>query len=108
MPVRNVGHLMEAMQQDAQPLRVRFTLAAEPDQQFLGTVREVEGATSIGGDHLHMVRVRVDVNESELADLKYVDTTVNAKVVCGKRSLGFVWLRGLWEFIQYRVLFRVA
>jgi hypothetical protein len=31
--------------------------------------------------------------------------TVTAKIHCGRRSLGYVWLHELWETIQSRVLF---
>jgi hypothetical protein len=33
--------------------------------------------------------------------------TVVARIHCGRRALGYVWLHEVWEFIQSRVLFRL-
>ena len=102
---RKVGHLMRAVEASDEPLKVRFSLASEPGKRFVGTVREIEGATSVNDERLHMVRVHVDVNEQEIADIMHAGGVVNAKISCGDRSLGFVWLHDVWAFLQYRAFF---
>lgn len=107
---RKVGHLMravEAADSDGGMPKVRFTLAAEPQRSFVGRIRNVAHATSVSADRLQMVRVKVDVEEADLDQIKYVGSTVNAKIDCGSRSLGFVWLHDAWEFVQYQILFRI-
>ena len=107
LPDRKVGHLIQAIDQNEQPLSVVFTLASEPGKRLTGEVREVAQATSVNADRMHFVRVKVDIDEADIADLKHAGSTVSAKINCGERSLGYVWLHDAWEFIQYRVLFHV-
>ena len=107
LPDRKIGHLVRVMEANEQPLKVRFTMAAEPGKHFHGTLRRVAHATSVNADRLRVVRVKVDVDEAEIADLKHAGSTVSAKILCGRRRLGFVWLHEAWEFIQYRILFPI-
>jgi len=106
LPDRKAGHLFAAYNAADEPLHVRFTMASDPTKQFEGLVDEVARSTSVSNESLHVVRIKADVELNDFGDLKQTGSTVSAKIHCGKRSLGFVWLHDAWEFLQYRVLFR--
>jgi hypothetical protein len=107
LPNRKYGHLAAAVKEHGQPLPVRFSLASAPGKQFIGTIASIDEATSVNAQQLHVIRIWVDVDASSLGDLKHPGSAVQAKIDCGKRSLGFVWLHEIWEFVQYKVLFHV-
>ena len=48
--------------------------------------------------------VRVNVDRSSLPSLR-PGATATAKIHCGRRAIGYVWFRDLWEFVQSKVLF---
>lgn len=114
---RRVGHLLKAIEQqqdDAkqQPesgrgLIVSYRLEAEPGRTFHGTVREVSQVSQLTADQQQTMRVIVDVDEADIKHLKHVRTRVTAKVHCGKRSVGYVWLHDIAEFFQSKVWFRL-
>ena len=107
LPNRKYGHLAAAVNEIGQELPVKFSLASAPGKQFTGTIASIDEATSINSQQLHVIRIWVDVDGSSLGDLKHPGSAVQAKIECGKRSLGFVWLHEIWEFVQYKVLFHV-
>ena len=107
LPDRKIGHLLRARRKADEPLPVTFTLAAEPGRRFSGTVREVATTTSLTSERLQVVRVRVDLDEADIEELKQAGTSVNASIGCGSRPLGFVMLHEVWEFLQYHLLFRI-
>ena len=82
-------------------------MASDPTRELVGTVREVANSTSLNEDSLNVVQIKVDVEPDAISDLKHTGSSVSAKVHCGKRRLGFVWLHDAWEFLQYRVWFRL-
>ena len=50
------------------------------------------------------VLLRVAIDKKELPEL-HSETTVTARVHCGRRSLGFVWFHDLIEAAQSKILF---
>jgi hypothetical protein len=52
------------------------------------------------------VRLLVDIDKNDLTDPR-PDATATAKVHCGRRSIGYVWLHDLFEWFQTRVLFHL-
>ena len=107
LPDRKVSHLLHAQRQAHDALPIQFTLAAEPGRKFTGYVREVATTTSVTADGLQVVRIRGDIEESDIQGLKQAGTAVRARIDCGSRPLGFVVLHEVWEFLQYHLLFRV-
>ena len=53
-----------------------------------------------------MVKVDVAIDRGALTEPR-PGATVIARIHCGRRSLGYVWLHEVWEFIQTRILFRL-
>ena len=52
------------------------------------------------------VLVTVSFDREQLDGLR-PGASVTAKIDCGHRSLGYVWLHELFEFVQSRILFRL-
>ena len=83
---------------------VTFALASHPGQCFHGRVVEIEQAAEVRGDEGNTVLVRVAVEQQELPQL-HDQTTVTAKLYCGRTSLGYAWFCDLIETVRTKVLF---
>jgi hypothetical protein len=86
-------------------LDVSYNLATQPDTIYYGRVVEIHRSAEVRGDEGNTVLIRVEINKADLPDL-LTGASVSAKVACGTRSLGFVWLHDVVSFIQSRILFR--
>ena len=113
VPERRLKHVLGALKSKDQPaggngsrppLDVVFALASHPGQEFPGEVVEIEQTAEVRGEEGNCVLVRVAVNRDELP-LLHDQTTVTARLYCGRRSLGFVWFCDLIETVQSKVLF---
>jgi biotin carboxyl carrier protein len=104
MPERRVGHLVRASDSLGEDLRVAFHLATHPGQEFQGRVTEIHRTADVQGDDGNTVLVRVAIDREQLPDLR-PGATVNGRVHCGRRPLGYVWLHEVIETVQTQVLF---
>lgn len=108
MPENEMGHVSKA-QQEAQKeqtdLPVEYILASEPGTTRTGKVREIHYSAEVRGEEGNTVLIKADINQDELPKLR-PGTSVSAKVLCGRRALGYVWFHDVLAFIQSRILFR--
>jgi multidrug efflux pump subunit AcrA (membrane-fusion protein) len=109
IPERRLTHVQAARQLPAKagarpPLDVVFTLASHPGRQFHGTIVEIEQAAEVRGDEGNTVLARVAIDKSKLPPL-HDQTTVAAKLYCGRASIGYAWFCDLIETVQSKVLF---
>jgi multidrug efflux pump subunit AcrA (membrane-fusion protein) len=105
LPDRHVGHLLQATNRLQLPLEVKFTLATNPNENFVGQLEKTAKSIQIDeqeGASL-LVTARFDRRDVEFLQ---PGATATAKIHCGRRPLGYVWLHDLWDFLQYRVFFR--
>ncbi len=86
-------------------LQVSYILAAEPGKTRYGAVKEVQHSAEVRGDEGNTVLIKVAIDKRELPDLR-PGATVTAKIYCGRRPLGYVYLHDLIAFIQSRIIFR--
>lgn len=98
-PERRLKYLASAGE-----LTVIFTLASYPGQEFSGKVVELEQTAEVRGEDGNTVRLRVEIDKSQLPNL-HDQVTVAARIQCGAAPLGYVWFRDLIEAFQSRVLF---
>jgi len=89
---------------DRSPLDVTFVLSSHPGQTFHGRVVEIEQAAEVRPDEGNCVLVRVAFDKEQLPPLKD-QTTVTAKLTCGRSSIGYAWFCDLIETVQTKVLF---
>jgi multidrug efflux pump subunit AcrA (membrane-fusion protein) len=103
LPERRLTHLHSA-RAGQKTLEAVFVLSSYPGQTFRGQVMEVEQAAEVRGDEGNTVLVRVAVDKSQLPPL-HDQTTVTAKLNCGRTSVGYAWFCDLIETVQGKVLF---
>ncbi len=104
MPEDRMGHILEAQKASGGELQVRFILATDPGVSYLGHVKEIHRRAEVHSEAGNSVSVKVTIDKQQLPQLR-PGATVVAKVACGERSLGYVWLHDLWAFVQTRILF---
>jgi hypothetical protein len=85
-------------------LPATFQLHTHPGQEFAGRVVEIQRTAELGGDGGQRVRARATLEKQGLPDLRS-DVTVDARISCGRRSLGYVWFRDVIETARAQVAF---
>ena len=87
-------------------LDVTYILAIDPSVEHEGVVREVHLNAEVRGDKGNTVRVDVEVDKQDLVDPR-PGADVTAKIHCGRRPIGFVWLHDLYGWL-HRMWFRIT
>jgi multidrug efflux pump subunit AcrA (membrane-fusion protein) len=118
VPEAKMGHVVQRLQKlradnPNAELDVSFILQTHSDRHLTGKVHQIDTIAQIHGESGNTVRMVVAFNQEDLkqlvsdpaSDLK-VGADVKAKILCGKRSIGYVWFSDLFEFVQSRILFR--
>lgn len=105
VPDGDVGHILDAQQTaDGKPLNLTFILATEPNVTYEETVEDIALSTELDAEQQPSVLVSANIKESQISR-KRPGATVIARIHCGRRSIGYVWLRELIAAIQTHVLF---
>jgi len=104
MPENRMGHVLAAYRQAAEPMSVTFMLTSEPGRSYQGTLVDVHGRAEQDPERGSFVPLKVRFDKSQVSHLR-PGAEATAKVHCGRRSLGFVWLHDVWEFLQTQVFF---
>jgi multidrug efflux pump subunit AcrA (membrane-fusion protein) len=105
LPDRHVGHFLEARERLEAPLDVEFTLATNPNQRIAGEINEAAKSIQVEEQQGASLLIAVEFDR-DAVEFVQPGATVTAKIHCGRRPLGYVWLHDLWDFLQYRVFFR--
>jgi hypothetical protein len=104
-------------------LPVEYILKNDPGTKRQGFVKEIGKGARIMGDEGNTVPIKIaidyqslrqELNTRRTKDSKDQEeqvalrpgTQVSAKVYCGRRSIGFVWLHDAIAFVQSKILFR--
>jgi multidrug efflux pump subunit AcrA (membrane-fusion protein) len=101
LPDRSVGHVQTARQKRAD-VPVSFQLGTNPGVVGQGSVAFVSPATQLSAESQPVVRISVDLNDASTSQFR-PGATVVARIHCGRRSLGYVWLHEIWESIRLRL-----
>ncbi|MCE9529373.1 MAG: efflux RND transporter periplasmic adaptor subunit [Planctomycetales bacterium] len=111
VPEKRLRHILAAQEQadgqteESRPtLDVTFMLSSHPGEEYHGRVIEIEQSADVRGEEGNTILVRVEVDRDTLPHL-HDQTTVTAKLYCGKKSLGYTWFCDLIETVQAKVLF---
>ena len=107
MSESRMGHINRTWNEaiaNQEDLDVTYILATDPGREFEGRVVEIHGAADVHGDEGNTVKLRVAIQKDELPELR-PGTGVTAKVHCGRRSIGYVWLHDLIAWVQTNILF---
>lgn len=101
---KDVGHLLRARQEQGSDLAIDFLLTSHPEQVYQGRLREMSNSSE-SDDSLHgNVQVVVAIESEKIEHLR-PGATVSTRIHCGRKPLGYVWLRDLIEAIRTRILF---
>lgn len=93
------GRVLAARDELREDLEVSFVLASEPGKVYSGRVAKVALATELDEKDEPTVLVTVDFDKRDVDALR-PGGTANAKIHCGRRSLGYVWLSDLFHYVQ--------
>jgi len=101
LPDRSAGHVQAARQQRDR-LPVSFQLGTNPGVVGHGSLAFVSSATQLSAESQPAVRIVVDLNDASTSPFR-PGATVVARIHCGRRSLGYVWLHEIWESIRLQL-----
>jgi hypothetical protein len=109
MPERRMGHVDRARQErktegPGSDLKVTYILATDPNTPRTGWVKHVEEVAQVHQDEGNTVRIRVSTEKSDIIDPR-PGASVTARVVCGRRAIGYAWFHEALEWLQAKVLF---
>jgi multidrug efflux pump subunit AcrA (membrane-fusion protein) len=98
---RRAGHVVAAHRANPR-VPVSFQLGSDPGNQQQGEIASLSPATQLSVDGEPSVRVTVEPDETA-KNTSRPGATVVARIHCGRRSLGYVWLHEIWENIRLRL-----
>ncbi|MCA9132372.1 MAG: efflux RND transporter periplasmic adaptor subunit [Planctomycetales bacterium] len=104
VPESGIGYVASAQRGSEQPLAVTFSLASDRGTTYHGQVQQISARTEPRDGRAAAVQVTATAPASA-ADRLRPGATIYAKIHCGSRSLGFVWLHDIYETIKTRLLF---
>ena len=104
VPDYHAGYLLDARRELRPDLDVSFILATDPGVTYEGRVSDVALATAAAENVGPAVLVKALVDRGQISGVR-PGATVVARIHCGRRSLGFVWLHDLWAAIRTRLWF---
>jgi hypothetical protein len=105
-PEAHAGHVDAAVEAMGAELPVRYVVATDPGRELVGTVREIHRSAEIRGEDGNTILIRVAIDRRQLAHPRY-GAEVTARIHCGRRALGYVWLHDVIAFVHRRILFRL-
>jgi hypothetical protein len=91
-------------------LKVTFFLALNPGEKLEGKVEEIHRSAEVRGEDGNTVLLRVSLDQDRLREViaePKIDAGATAKVHCGKRPIGYVYLHDLVDFVRAKILFRL-
>ena len=108
MPQDRIGQIVAAQRKGDAALASRFRLAGESENIYTGHVESISTAAVFDTAGLDQdspafeIKIAVDEN-----DLLLARTGMNAQVriLCGRRSLGYIWLHDIWETLYSWLVF---
>ncbi len=99
VPDNRAGHVLAARSAADSPLDVSFALSAEPGVEYQGRLTDVALSTEVDDVAGPTVLATVAFDRDAVAGLR-PGATILARIHCGQRSLGYVWLHDIYEFVQ--------
>lgn len=104
IPDDHVTHVLTARKKIGGDLKVSFVSASEPGVRRHGVLGAVAMRTEILEADRSVVLATAEIDRGEISNLT-PGTTVVARIHCGRRSIGYVWLRDLIEAVQTWIVF---
>ena len=106
-PESEITHLRAAEGDNGASLPVEYLVVSEPAKTHCGALGHIDDHAQLYEDHGHAVRAVVNMDRNDVPEAP-AGTTVRARIDCGQKSIGYVWLHRLAGFVYTRVLFRIG
>jgi multidrug efflux pump subunit AcrA (membrane-fusion protein) len=103
VPDQDIGHVLRAAGDAEDALEVSFLLGTDPSRSYRARVVEIARTATPDRDGRAVVKVKVRVDEA--IPERHPGATVVARIDCGYRPLGYVWLHDLIDTVRSRILF---
>ncbi len=101
VPDRKIGYVIDADREQSESLTAQFVLETDPDQVHSAKLERIaQVAVNPANEQAH-VRVNASFDREDVAQLR-PGAGVIAKINCGRRKLGYVWLHDMIDSIQRR------
>jgi multidrug efflux pump subunit AcrA (membrane-fusion protein) len=95
VPDNRVGYL-KSRQAERKPLIASFRLSTGSRGVYHGTVRNLAARTELNEENRPVVKLTMDFDQRSVPELR-PGATVFARIGCGRKPLGYVWLHDLIE-----------
>jgi HlyD family secretion protein len=105
IPDDRVGQVIDGRRTGDGRLPVSFIIATDPSVTHRGELAELALASDADQEGPPFVRATAAVAQGLSADRLRPGATVVAKIHCGRRSILYVWSRGVVDFVRARLLF---
>lgn len=105
VPDRRMAHVLAAQEKIQPDLKVSFILRMDPKQVHVGRLASVGTRTEVGERDGAFVPVTVELAEQESLLQLVPGATVRARIYCGRRPIGYVWLHDLIDAFRTWVAF---
>ncbi|MEC9093796.1 MAG: HlyD family efflux transporter periplasmic adaptor subunit, partial [Planctomycetota bacterium] len=103
---KKFGHLQRAQEEFSDELKVTFVLVSLPNQRYEGKLISVDHKADVRGEKGNTILLRIAFDKEAInPDLLLYGTNVTARIHCGRRSLGYVMFREVYETLQRIVFF---
>ena len=99
IPDRRMLPVLQARQGAAEPLTVSFSLATDPGRVWTGELERVGQRTELTESEGAVVLATARIDPAEIPEL-VPGAGVVAKIHCGQRALGYVWLHDLIDAVR--------
>ena len=97
LPDEQSGHVLESFQRaqsSGKQVAVEYMLATRPGEKLRGHLEAIAESTEADRDNRPSVRLTIALDDGQQSELRPGATAV-AKIDCGQRSVGYVWLHDL-------------
>lgn len=105
VPDDRVGHVVQRRRDGDGRLAVSFIIATDPSVTHHGELAELALASDVDQHGPPFVPATATVTERLPAGKRHPGATVVAKIHCGRRSVLYVWSRGVVDLVRARLLF---
>jgi multidrug efflux pump subunit AcrA (membrane-fusion protein) len=102
VPDKHINYVQRARKELRPDLDVAFMLATEPGQTFHGRLDDIAAASEPDETQQLYVTAVVSLDTEDLPSL-LPGAGVTARIYCGRRSIGYVWLHDLIEALRAKL-----
>ncbi len=94
---------VNASKREQESIRVTFSIASDPGIRHTAVVHRIGTMIETVTEEGATLRIDAVVAAADMRNVR-PGATVNAKIHCGRSSIGYVWTRRFWDFLLFRLL----